>query len=89
MPATNPADREGQIELKPGVPWVSAYELNRLARQQGLCLAIAQAWVYDMICQAVQLSEEEVDAVKAYLAQEEIADKAELQQFLQAKGGIS
>ena len=39
------------IELKPGVAWTTATELNRIARQQGLCLAMAQASVYDEICQ--------------------------------------
>ena len=25
------------IELRPGIPWTTATELNRIARQQGLC----------------------------------------------------
>ena len=41
------------IELKPGVAWTTATELNRIARQQGLCLAMAQASVYDEICQLI------------------------------------
>ena len=43
MPASTAMNHDGWIELKPGVPWPP--ELNRLARQQGLCLAIAT--VYD------------------------------------------
>ena len=87
MPASIPADHDGWIELKPGVPWASPQELNRLARQQGLCLAIAQASVYDEICQAVRLSpEEEAATVRVYLAQQGISDQAELDRFLQIKG---
>ena len=55
------SDHDGWIELKPGVPWAPPGELNRLARQQGLCQAIAKASVYDEICQAVQLSQEEAE----------------------------
>ena len=81
------SDHDGWIELKPGVPWAPPGELNRLARQQGLCQAIAKASVYDEICQAVQLSqEEELATVRSYLAAQEINDKTELEPFLQAKG---
>ena len=38
------------IELRPGIPWTTATDLNRIARQQGLCLAMAQASVSDEIC---------------------------------------
>ena len=42
-----------EIELHPGTPFCSAaMTLNRIARQQGLCLAIAQASIFDEICQA-------------------------------------
>ena len=44
-----------EIELHPGRPFCSAETLNRIARQQGLCLAIAQAAVFDEICGAVPL----------------------------------
>ena len=81
------SDHDGWIELKPGVPWAPPGELNRLARQQGLCQAIAKASVYDEICQAVQLSQdEELAAVRTYLAEQEISDKTELEPFLQSKG---
>ena len=72
-------DHDGWIELMPGVPWASPDELNRLARQQGLCLAIAQASVYDEICQAVTLSQDaEMEAVRTYVAQQEIQNKSDL-----------
>ena len=34
MPASTAMNHDGWIELKPGVPWASPQELNRLARQQ-------------------------------------------------------
>jgi len=87
MPAPAPADHDGWIELRPGVPWAPPEELNRLARQQGLCLAIAQASVYDEICQAILLSQEqELEAVRTYLAQQQINAKRQLEGFLQRKG---
>ena len=87
MPAPAPADHDGWIELKPGVPWAPPEELNRLARQQGLCLAIAQAAVYDEICRAIPLSQnQELDAVRSYLAQQGINDQSQLDVFLQRKG---
>jgi len=87
MPASSTANPNGWIELMPGVPWASPEELNRLARQQGLCLAIAQAAVYDEICQAVNLSQdEEMEAVRTYVAQQEINNKNDLEHFLKTKG---
>ena len=57
------------IELRPGIPWTTATELNRIARQQGLCLAMAQASVYDEICQVLDLPEQiEQTLVKTYEA---------------------
>ena len=62
-------------------------ELNRLARQQGLCLAIAQASVYDEICRAIPLSQEqELETVRIYLAQQQINDQSQLDAFLIRKG---
>ena len=63
MPEHDTTSREHWIELRTGVPWASPQQLNRIARQQGLCLAIAQAAVYDEICQAVSLPESDVDAL--------------------------
>ena len=62
-----------EIELHPGTPYCDVATLNRIARQQGLCLAIAQASIYDEICQAVSLPEEEVTALtRAYLERQEL-----------------
>ena len=63
-----------EIELHPGTPFCSAAELNRIARQQGLCLAIAQASIFDEICQAMPLPEAtEAELVQRYLEQNDCA----------------
>ena len=72
------------IELKPGVAWTTATELNRIARQQGLCLAMAQASVYDEICQLIALPEEiEQNLVKTYEAGQGVNTSEQRRQFLQ------
>jgi parvulin-like peptidyl-prolyl isomerase len=48
----------GAIELKPHIPLCTPEQLNRIARQQGLNVAIAQSWVLDQICHGVQLDPE-------------------------------
>ena len=75
------------IELKPGVAWTTATELNRIARQQGLCLAMAQASVYDEICQVIDLPEAiEQTLVKTYEAGQGINTSEQRQQFLNDRG---
>ena len=75
------------IELKPGVAWTTAVELNRIARQQGLCLAMAQASVFDEICQVIALPEEiEQGLVKTYETSQGINTSQQRQQFLQQRG---
>ena len=68
-----------EIELHPGVPFCDAITLNRIARQQGLCLAIAQAAVYDEICRAVTLpvavEEREVEDYLCLLYTSDAADE--------------
>ncbi len=84
---TPPASDQLAIQLKPGVPFCSAAELNRVARQQGLCLAMAQAWVFDEICQAVALDSELEDGlIRAYLERQDVASDEQLEHFLAAKG---
>ena len=62
-----------EIELHPGTPYCDVATLNRIARQQGLCLAITQAFIYDEICQAVPLTEAEVTQLtRAYLERQEL-----------------
>ena len=57
------AELGSAIQLKPGIPWWSTSELNRLLRQQGLCLAVAQAAVFDEIAQATTLDREDEDSL--------------------------
>ena len=78
-----------EIELHPGTPHCDVATLNRIARQQGLCLAIAQASIYDEICQAVSLPEEDVTALtRAYLERQELDpdDEEACAALLRAKG---
>jgi hypothetical protein len=75
------------IELKPGVPFCEAAELNRISRQQGLGLAIAQATVFDQICQAVPLDPAlEQGLIRSFLEQQGVDNDAALEAFLAAKG---
>jgi len=76
-----------EIELHPGTPFCSAAELNRIARQQGLCLAIAQASIFDEICQAMPLPEAtEAELVQRYLEQNDCTDPTLRDQHLSSKG---
>lgn len=83
-PTLNPA----AIELKPGMPWAEPAELNRLLRQQGLCLAVAQAAVLDEIARAIPLDRQlEDQLIGAWLQQREgIHSDAELAAWLAGKG---
>ena len=76
-----------EIELHPGRPFCTAKTLNRIAQQQGLCLAIAQAAVFDEICRAVPLDQAiEQKLIDAFRRQEDLEDNVGLEGFLTAKG---
>ena len=78
-----------EIELHPGTPICDVATLNRLAQQQQLGTSIARALIYDEICQAVPLSQEDRDTlVRMYLERQGIeTDNSEAQEaFLRAKG---
>ena len=78
-----------EIELHPGTSYCDVATLNRIARQQGLCLAIAQACIYDEICQAVPLPEAEVTLLtRAYLERQDLDpdDGEACAALLQTKG---
>ena len=78
-----------EIELHPGTPYCDVTTLNRIARQQGLCLAIAQGCIYDEICQAVPFPEEVVTALtRAYLELQELDpdDEEACAALLRSKG---
>lgn len=75
------------IEIPPGRPWLSVAETNRLMRQQGLVLAVAQAWVLDEVARSVELPPGEVpELVAAYLLAEGVEDEEGRQAFLRRKG---
>jgi len=87
MDVLSSSTKDHWIELKTGVPFVPYQEINRIARQQGLCLAIAQAVIYDQICQSVNLSKDDVDQLtQIYLNEQGIGNEVQLQIFLQDKG---
>ena len=76
-----------EIELHPGIQFCSTNELNRIARQQGLCLAIAQASVFDEICQAIHLpADTENELVESFLEQNDINNSDQLEHYLQQEG---
>ena len=76
-----------EVELHPGVPFCSTETLNRIARQQGLCLAIAQASIFDEICQVISLpSELEAALVEAYCNQNDLSSPEDRDHHLQARG---
>ena len=63
-PRLNPPERLSgvpvppEIEIAPGRPWLTVEETNRLIRQQGLSLAVAQAWVLDELAAVIELEPE-------------------------------
>ena len=78
---------EPVIELMPGVAWASVDELNRLMRQQGLCLAVAQAAVLDEIAQVISLPhDEENQWIAAWLRNQGVDSDDQLALWLQRKG---
>lgn len=48
-----------EIELCPGVPWLTLPELNRLLRRQNLAPALARAWLLDQLAERVKLAPEQ------------------------------
>jgi hypothetical protein len=74
------------IEIAPGRPWLTLAETNRLLRQQGLSLAVAQAWVLDEIAAVIELSAEEERAlIQQYLEGESVRSDTEMTQWLEKK----
>ena len=76
-----------EIELHPGIPFCSAETLNRLGRQQGLCLAIAQASIFDEICQVISLPTElEAGLEQSYLHQNDLITAEDRDRHLHSRG---
>ncbi|MFY7696684.1 MAG: peptidylprolyl isomerase [Cyanobium sp.] len=75
------------VEIPPGRPWMSTGELNRLMRQQGLVLAVAQAWIYDEVVRTVALDQHTTaELVQTYLAREDIDGPEAHKTFMKRKG---
>ena len=80
-------DNDGSVELRSGVPFCSTGDLNRIARQQGLNQAIAQAWILDDIHQAIALSTELENGLIAHFLQEQgVHDDTQLERYLERRG---
>lgn len=74
------------IEIASGRPWLTVGEINRLIRQQGLSLAVAQAWVLDEIAAVISLQPEEEKAlIRKYMESQEVSSDEELVSWLQQK----
>ena len=77
-----------EIELHPGTASCDIPTLNRLVQQQQLGIPIARALIYDEICQAVVVSQDDSDElVRMYLDQQaiEASNTDAVQAFLQTK----
>ena len=78
-----------EIELRPGTPFCDATHLNRLIRHQSLGVAVARASIYDEICQAVPISEDDSAVlVRMFLEREGLDPKQTdaLEHWLLSKG---
>lgn len=74
------------IEIAPGRPWLTVAETNRLIRQQGLALAVAQAWVLDEIAAVIELSpEEEKTLIRRYVETQNVSSDEALADWLERK----
>ena len=75
------------VELHQGTTFCTSEELNRIARQQGLGLAIAQATIFDEICQNIGIPEElENELVKSYCLQNNLNQPEHLSEHLKRRG---
>jgi len=75
-----------QIEIAPGRPWLTVEETNRLIRQQGLSLAVAQAWVLDEIAAVIELDpEREKGLIRSHLQNEGLKGDEEVPDWLERK----
>jgi parvulin-like peptidyl-prolyl isomerase len=78
---------KAEIAIFPGRPLLSIEETNRLLRQQGVSLALAQGYVLDQVVATVSLdSQREADLMGYYLQQEGVGDHDQLAVWLERKG---
>lgn len=91
-PRLNPPERLSGVpdppvvEIAPERPWLTVEETNRLIRQQGLSLAVAQAWVLDEIVSVVELPKSlEKQLIRRYMEQQGVNSDEELASWLKQK----
>jgi hypothetical protein len=74
------------VEIAPDRPWLTLAETNRLIRQQGLALAVAQAWVLDEIVSVIELPGElEKQLIRKYVESQGVKSDEELAGWLLRK----
>ena len=74
------------VEISPQRPWLTLEETNRLIRQQGLSLAVAQAWVLDEVVSEINLpAAEEKQLIRYYVEQQKVSSDDELAEWLKRK----
>ena len=72
------------IEIAPGRPWLTTAETNRLIRQQGLSLAVAQAWVLDELVGTISLDPaDEKQLIRRYLESQGVTSDEQLAAWLE------
>jgi hypothetical protein len=91
-PRLNPPERLSGVpdlpvvEIAPERPWLTVEETNRLIRQQGLSLAVAQAWVLDEIVSVIELPTAlEKQLIRRYIEQQGVNSDEELANWLKQK----
>lgn len=74
------------VEIAPERPWLTVEETNRLIRQQGLSLAVAQAWVLDEIVSVIELPTAlEKQLIRRHIEQQGVNSDEELASWLKQK----
>ena len=91
-PRLNPPERLSGVpdppvvEIAPERPWLTVEETNRLIRQQGLSLAVAQAGVLDEIVSVIELPTAlEKQLIRRYIEQQDVNSDEELASWLKQK----
>ena len=80
------ACRKSRWWRSPPAPWLTLEETNRLIRQQGLSLAVAQAWVLDEVVSEIALpAAEEKRLIRNYMEQQKVSSDDEVAAWLQRK----
>lgn len=75
-----------EIEISPQRPWLTVAEVNRLIRQQGLALAVAQAWILDEIVNVIELPDDlEKSLIRKYLETQSVNSDEEMAKWLDNK----